>query len=1076
MQRPRLIRGLPRRATAGVAAVLAAALGVTLLMPDGTSDDGPGPAERAPAKADKARSGGEPLDEKAAREKAMRTGKPVEVVALRGATSTTHALPDGKFRLTTGAAPVRAKVDGKWLPIDTTLKKSDDGWRPKATVNPVTFHSGKKLKKKGERSSRGYVRVPLAESPDGAYTDLATFTADGRELTVGWPGELPEPKVSGASALYENVLDGVDLLLTARDTGFTHVLVVHNAKAAANPALKKISYQLSSADLSFSLNEKNDVLTVKDPQGVEVGGSPSPFMWDSSGKPAVTQGEPAKDVEAKAGGTFALTGLLGPQIGTKRAPADASLTGGGTGDAVLSVAPDQKLLTGKDTVYPVFIDPPLYGKTAAWTTAYERYPTSSFWDGANFNSGTTEGRVGYESTTGGLSRSYYRLTWTTSIKGATIVSASFRFRQTYSWSCSPSEMDVHQTGDISSATTWAEQPTAGTHIGTKNFAHGWNSSCPDAYVTYDAKSIAQSVAANSGLTKLTIRMKSKNESKTSGNANSWKKFVAEGASAPQLTMDYRRAPKEPTGLTVNNKACDTAAPYPTYGKGTLTFAAGSSDPDGDLTSLQFHVWRQDAATPAVFNAAVPASSTTGKGSTPIDKSKFVNGKTYLWLVKAIDGAGTSSTWAPAGSAICGFVYDDTAPSSPDVTSTDFPEDDGNGGVWSTKPFGTPGKFTIKPDPTGGAGTDKFYWSFNRESFVAERSATVAQGAAGITLSPPNAGPNILYVKAADVAGNMSLTSTRYTHYVTPRDKADAPGDVTGDGTPDLYVIDATGDLRLYPAEPNGDLHSSLMAAHDDGRPIELDEDEDGKPDYGYHWVDDTGNNPALITHNGDFTGGDGIQDLVARMPDGKLYIYRGDGYGSVDVSKRTEVHMPSNAPAASALTQILAVGDVTNDKLPEVFATAGDALWVFTGYTGAAFDTAIQLSATAWTNRDLVSLGDHDSDGAVDMVYRTFDSARLLLRHGKPATGGAGTDLNSLASAANSKNGVDAQYGTSWSTANIPLMTGTPDVNNNGVPDIWAVTGAELGGVVRFYANLPATGGTSTTVITSDWRTKKALG
>ncbi|MGW1282034.1 hypothetical protein ACWD4V_34400, partial [Streptomyces tsukubensis] len=82
MERPRLIRGLPRRTTAGVAAVLAAALGVTLLMPDGDEDSG-SPPERKPAQAEKARSGGEPLDEKAAREKAMRTGKPVEVVALR---------------------------------------------------------------------------------------------------------------------------------------------------------------------------------------------------------------------------------------------------------------------------------------------------------------------------------------------------------------------------------------------------------------------------------------------------------------------------------------------------------------------------------------------------------------------------------------------------------------------------------------------------------------------------------------------------------------------------------------------------------------------------------------------------------------------------------------------------------------------------------------------------------------------------------------------------------------------------------------------------------------------------------
>ncbi|MEU3603563.1 VCBS repeat-containing protein [Streptomyces sp. NPDC006798] len=1083
MERPRLIRGLPRRTTAGVAALVAAALGVTLLMPDG--GDGPEPsAAKPPAQADRARTGGEPLTEEAAREKALRTGKPVEVLALRDETSTTVALPDGKFRLSAHSAPIRARVDGEWKSIDTDLERTEGGWRPKATVNPVVFHSGKGKGKAvsgaaagEERGSRGYVRPPLTSPARPAdrveYTDLATFTAEGKELTVGWPGPLPEPEIDGAAALYRNVLKDVDLLLTARDTGFTHVLIVHTAEAAADPALAKISYGLGSPGLTFSLDETNDVLTVRDGAGAEVGGSPSPFMWDSSGKPAVTQGEPPLDKSAKTEGTFGLTGLLGPQIGTRRAPADATLTGGGTGSAVLSITPDKELLTGKDTVYPVFIDPPLYGKTAAWTTAYERYRDTSFWDGANFNSGTTEGRVGFESTTGGLSRSYYRLTWKSSIKGATISKANFTFRETYSWSCSPSAMAVYQTEDISSATTWAKQPPSKGHIGTKSFAHGWNSSCPDANVTFDAKSVANNVLAKAGETKITIRMNAVDESKSSASANSWKKFAAEGQSAPRLDVTYTRPPKEPTGLTVNTKACDTVSPYTQYGLGNLVFAAGSSDPDGDLASLTFQVWYLNGSTKVYVETSV--RPTSGKASFTLDKSKLVNGRTYYWHVKATDREDVSSTYAPPGTVSCGFVYDSTAPSSPDVVSADFPEDDGNGTKWSEKPFGTKGKFTIKP-AAANDGTTKFYWSFNRESYVEERTATVAQGAAGIDLNPPNAGPNILYVKSADSAGNRSVTPTKYLHYVTPSQKDDTPGDVTGDGVADLYVIDATGDLRLYPAEKTGDLHTSLKAAHDDGRLIELDEDEDGKPDYGYHWVDDTGNNPALITHNGDFVGGDGIQDLVARMPDGKLYVYRGDGYGSVDISERVEVQMPAGAPATSAITQILAVGDITNDKHPEVFATVGDALWVFTGYTGVAFDSAVRLSSTAWTNRDLVSVGDHDKNGAVDLVYRSFDSNRLLLRYGKadPATGG--TLLTSLASAANSATGIDAEYGTGWSPASIPLMTSTPDVNGDGIPDIWAVTGTTNGGKVLFYPNKPAFGGTPITVITTDWGAKKALG
>ncbi|MFI1864059.1 hypothetical protein [Streptomyces jumonjinensis] len=163
-------------------------------------------------------------------------------------------------------------------------------------------------------------------------------------------------------------------------------------------------------------------------------------------------------------------------------------------------------------------------------------------------------------------------------------------------------------------------------------------------------------------------------------------------------------------------------------------------------------------------------------------------------------------------------------------------------------------------------------------------------------------------------------------------------------------------------------------------------------------------------------------------------------------------------------------------KLPEVFATAGDALWVFTGYTGVAFDAAIQLSATAWTNRDLVSIGDHDNDGSADLLWRDHSTARLLLRHGKPATGGAGADLLSLASAASSKSGVDAQYGNGWTSAVIPLMTGSADVNKDGIPDIWAITGAADNGIVRFYPGGATHHADHVGVIFVDRRTHKALG
>ncbi|MFE4171494.1 DNRLRE domain-containing protein [Streptomyces sp. NPDC056909] len=201
--------------------------------------------------------------------------------------------------------------------------------------------------------------------------------------------------------------------------------------------------------------------------------------------------------------------------------------------------------------------PSITGKTKNWTTTYKKYPTSSFYDGANYNTGTTEARVGYESTIGGLSRSFFRLAWTSSIKGATVTEADLRLYETYSWSCSAREMRVWRTGGISSSTTWNNQPSWTKEIGRKSFANGWSSSCPDAYVVYDGKSVAQD-AADGGWTNFTIGLRASTED----SSYSWKKFKAEGESAPKIVITYNRKPAEPTKLDIPPGTCWSLAAIP----------------------------------------------------------------------------------------------------------------------------------------------------------------------------------------------------------------------------------------------------------------------------------------------------------------------------------------------------------------------------------------------------------------------------------------------------------------------------------------------------------------------------------
>ncbi|MFI7274686.1 FG-GAP-like repeat-containing protein [Streptomyces sp. NPDC049879] len=970
---------------------------------------------------------------------------------------------------------------------------------------------------------------------DTAYTDLVTFTSDGHELTVGWPGPLPEPVVSGPTALYQGVFDGVDLMLTARDSGFSHLLIVHSAEAAAAAPIEDIPYRLTSPDLTFHLDPVTQVVTAHDEAGEELAVSPTPYMWDSAGTPAVTEGpdpepveppeptappyseEPGADPEPDPGPAFpsdeldsdapspsrdpegepsenagdmpteqaALPGdghdspstirraasrtdgtlstedvlelpnLVGPQPGTHSAVGRVTLSGQGSASAEVTVTPDDRWLTDEETVWPVFIDPSITGKTRNWTTAYEKYPNSSFYDGANYNTGTTEARVGWESTTGGLSRSFFRLGWTSSIRGADIISAGIRLRETYAWSCAPREMQVWLTGGISSSTTWNRQPAWREQIGAKSFAHGWSSSCPDAYVTFDARGVAQD-AADGGWTDFTIGLRAGNED----SAASWKKFTAEGEAAPKITIVYNRRPGVPTGLDMSpGPGCDNSAPYPSIGRRDLVLSAVYSDPDGDQGHLDFELWLT-GDNPRDVGADVSLRSGQ-RGSATIPAAQLVSGREYAWRVRSVDSTGSASAYAST-SGVCRFLFDGRAPNPPLVTSQDFPEADEDGTIWSVKRFGSTGAFTLSPD--GDRDVTAYQYSFDSTSYGTSRTVAAGQSLT-VTLSPPAAGPHILYVRAADSAGNVS-SGTRYFFYVTPRDAADGPGDTNGDGTSDLLVITSSGDLSMYAAASGGDIHTSLKAAHLNGRPIQ------NIPGMAGYWRNPDGT-PVPFTHGGDALPGDGITDMFARLPDGKLYLFPGDGYGSFDVGLREAVRLPAGAPDPATISQLIS-GDYNLDERPDLFLkTTSGGVWLLTGYTGASFSAAHRISATAGNGLDLLSLADFNKDGAPDLLFRSHSSDRLWLRYGI-RNGTQGSTVASLSSAGGSLNGADTLYAEGWSETSMPIthIHAAPDVTGDRIPDIWSIAPDNS---VRLYRGGASALGSNTVVISagSGWRDSK---
>ncbi|MEV6178810.1 FG-GAP-like repeat-containing protein [Streptomyces sp. NPDC052015] len=1138
-----------RRAIAAAVALAVLAGGAAVLsLRDGGGDTSDARTKRA----------AQPVDEDEAQLRARKSGKKVEVATLTDEFSTTYANPDGSFTYTSSVAPLRAKNDeGEWASIDTTLKRDDKGWHTVNSPYPVTFSSGDPDRapagKAAARTSGGTVRSAVfrtggrsggtAHRIDDAasWTPLLTMTAGGNEIRMDWPGTLPEPVVEDNRALYEGVLPGVDLMLSARDTGYTHVLVVHTPEAAAKLAAEPPRYRVTSPTLSFTLDPGTDVLMAKDSAGNEVAVSPTPFLWDSAGThatdaaatdpdaatgtnedPEVVEEGPAREdtgdaadkvpnedpdaprttepgaepaaygVPAAATDTLALPAVNGPGEGGHATTAAAAFQ-----DGVLTITPpDNYLAETEGLTYPLFLDPSTTGIRANWTTVYKRYPNSSFYDGANYNEDTKEARVGFESQTWGTARSFFRMQLKNSIKGADVSSSTLKVLETHSWSCSKRTVQVWRTDSFSSKTTWNRQPGWKRKITSKSFAYGWksNSSCPDAYVNFTITSLAQE-AADNGWTSFNLGLVASTSSSaptTSSSsletdAYSWKKFQAEGGGSPTLSITYNRKPNTPTSVTMSPGSCDTSAsPYIKVGKAdTITISGKATDPDSDLSKLEFQLWqtgKQDTTT-KTFTKSVDDGEVGGISI----KSSLTNGITYSWRVRAWD-AKASSGWAPTGGdGVCRFTYDTDLPDSPaPVVSTEFPgDDDGDSepDVWSVNPFGGSGSFTFAVGSATETDIVKFVYSINGTSYAGwacsgsqgttgglTKACTTPIKTATITgIKPPAAGPNTLYVKSVDSAGNISPNPRKYFFYVKPRSLPDGPGDLNGDGSADLAHVTAAGNLWIDSVSQGGTWMSSAFGTHDKGTLIK---DGGTAP---HIW--DGSSTYALVTHNGDFAPGDGVTDWVVRTPDGRLFIYPGDGYGAIDVSKRVEVRLPANAPAPSTFSEIKSAGDITGDGQPELFAAAGvngAELWVFSGYSGGTFSEAIQMTSTSWgdAERDFVAIADYNGDGAADMTYRTA-AGNIILRKGILDSDGVGTVLKSLGLSSSSLDGDDTYASTTFTRAAYPQIYGTPDATGDGIPDVWATNAA---GALLLYDGGATSLGSATTLRSSGYDTIKQLG
>ncbi|ROQ26009.1 hypothetical protein EDD98_5591 [Streptomyces sp. PanSC19] len=607
------------------------------------------------------------------------------------------------------------------------------------------------------------------------------------------------------------------------------------------------------------------------------------------------------------------------------------------------------------------------------------------------------------------------------------------------------------------------------------------------------KAAAQKTA-DKGKNLITFGMRARDEK----TQYAWKKFTADGDNAPVLELTYNRPPTPPTnhGLDPDFR-CTTTPPYVRVGSSSITFTARSTDKDDNLATLNFAMWPtgkwsttgnmlRSAGTVSVGANTSEATRTTSAIATT---GLLASNVTYSWNVRAVDAAGSSSASTPK--VPCRFVFDSKEPTPPRVTSTDFPNADGTDhdssfgnapedSNWSTKKFGATGSFTFQAAETD---VIRYRVRLQRQQLPLLRAPYRRCSRLGhdhyqqrktAGCRPERA------VRESRRRCRECLRAHEVLFYVTPATRPTPPATSPATRSPicsPSRTRETSASTRprstatIRPRAP-GDLDYSMSGAYRENPakdPNGGDKEETFIGPLSGHFKG------AQITHNGDFYGGDGLQDLVAGV-DGKWWVYPGDGYGAVNITKRAKSSCPPTRPLPPpSSTPRSWPPEMSPATVCRICSpTAGDQLWAFTGYNGASFTEARMLTSTPWSTRDLVTVADIGGDGVPDLLFRTEETGRgLLLRHGKPGANG-GVDLTSLATAASSKTGQDEVYGTGgWNKASMPKIKGTPDANGDNIPDIWA---AASDGNLYFYPGGRTTHGTRFITSNLGWLNSPAIG
>lgn len=559
------------------------------------------------------------------------------------------ANPNGTFTMKASQRAVRVKQDGVWKPIDTTLRRNPDGsLSPIATDQNVSFSGG-------------------------GTAPLVTVRRGELALAFSWPVALPTPVISGDTVTYPAVLPGVDLRLRAERDSYSQVLIVHDANAAANPALAHIRLTATGTGLSLTV-QADGSLSARDANGAEVLRGPQPIMWDSRHNDPLAPPPSATDISTGRVTPISITG-------TPSTPARGATA---TSATDLTLTPDPAALTGADVVYPLYLDPSMSVHKWHWLRVTDRW-------GPHYDDPAAVAQVGY---CGGWddcdgywhARSYFQLDisplWYRNNTRPTIWRAEFFATQIWAAAhdCgSPGHPTaVHVSDEFSANTQWPGP--MGEWLNTQ-FSNG-GGPCPARTLVFNVWQGAR-YASDGHWSSLGLGLRAPDE----GNPYQWKKFD----NNPLLEVDYSFPPNIATGQHLSNEVtCTGSAVTPDARPTLMATATDNNNPPLQL-GLGFEVWDKTGstmhATTTQLNVINSGGTAAWRTPNPIPDGEYAF-RTAVSNIHPSDPGG--NLWAAGWSAWYYFRIRATPPAqAPQIINTfDYPVS-----YWGA-PAGAPGSIAV----------------------------------------------------------------------------------------------------------------------------------------------------------------------------------------------------------------------------------------------------------------------------------------------------------------------------------------------------------------------------------------------